>query len=44
MSYQIKRSARFTDELQLVSDSGESMIVVPVDLDMDRIAQDVYKR
>ncbi len=44
MAYQIKRSARFTDELQLVADSGEAMMVVPVDLDIDRIAQDVYKR
>lgn len=44
MAYQVKRLARFTDELQLTADSGEVMMVIPVDLDIDRIAQDIYKR
>lgn len=44
MAYLIKRTSHFTDELKFTTDSGEVVACIPVDLDIDRIAQDLYKR
>ena len=44
MAYQVRRSARITEDLELVDENGEVRQIIHVDLDPDTIAGNVSKK
>lgn len=44
MAYQVRRSARITEDLELLDENGEVRQVVHVDLDPDTVAANVSKK
>ncbi len=44
MAYQVRRSARITEELELMDENGEVRQVIRIDLDPDTVAGNVSKK